>query len=120
MRFRKERSAQKRRADGVGFLHHEVAPGLILTDGHREGEAEQQAEQAEHGALDPPDLVPTGRIPRPVEPQAEPKAHLRDNDQQEPREGENHPLVLKDGTQEFVYALVIDRHLTPSRSRARG
>src|SRR2546430_12295622 len=78
-------------------------PGQVGTDRHHEGKAGQQTEQAELGALDAAYLALPGRVFRQVQAQAEPKAELREADQQDRREREDHPLGLEDGTEELVH-----------------
>jgi hypothetical protein len=64
VRLWQKRGAEKGGAESVGLLNDEAASRVVPLNCHREGEAEQQAEQTQHGALDASDLSLSRRVLR--------------------------------------------------------
>ena len=100
-RLGQELSAQIGGADVVGFLHHERPAVLVPSDGHRQAEREEQADEAKERALDDADrfVVPLGVRPDPfAEHDADccgtPDDEDEHGDECHRVEAEEHPLSL--------------------------
>ncbi len=78
MRLFQQLGPQIGRADGVGFLEHQHAPGFETVDRQREGEPRQQGQKPQHGgdqiALGPVRFL---RAPPTIVPRARHGAHDR-------------------------------------------